>query len=545
MSAVQVKRTRMLPVLYPALALAVAAALLPSALRPPPEQTSDSAALNPNAPPDEQQEQVIQALQQAQGGGAGAAETQITTTTTTSPNRPPSSGRCIGNPPRQVESVYSTGCAPAFTGNNGGQTSKNVFPNEIRWGFWHTLGTPPEGKVDDKPEAGQNGPTRTFRVLEKYFNKRFQTYGRHVYFYALSGSTDPAANQAAAKKAGEEYKNFGAYHLDKAFCVPFARDTGPVFCNPQAASIYRENRPNFFSFMLDLTAASGFGAEFACKKLLNKPAKFSGSEQGKPRKISIVTENGPGGGLSPSLYEDALKRECGATYGGKSYELNGGNDSAGASAAVAQMQASGVTTVVVTTNVFNILYLMVAADSVGWQPEWIIINAYGLDFNTVGTLLPANQASHMFGLSAWEVPRRFEETECYQAYKEIDPDNEPDSTSCGLFWHPMVLIFDAIQEAGPKLTPKAFEDGLFKLGHRFPAEPWAIGGGYGPDDYSYMDNVGEVWFSLTAQNPENSAPGAYVWSYGAKRFKRGELPADDGQLFHHGVTTPGGPDQAR
>ncbi len=103
-------------------------------------------------------------------------------------------------------------------------------------------------------------------------------------------------------------------------------------------------------------------------------------------------------------------------------------------------------------------------------------------------------------------------------------------------------MLDGIQEAGPELTPETFQEGLFKMGHRFPAEPWAIGGGFGPDDYSYMDNVGEVWFNLNAVNPENSAPGAYVWSYEAKRFKRGELPADDGQLFQHGVTTPGGPD---
>jgi len=535
-------RSRLLPAIYPALALAIAAALLPSALRPPPEQTSDSAALNPNAPPDDQSEQVIQAFQQASGGGAGASLTEAPPTTLPVRGEPPS-GKCFGKPARQTESVYAAPCAPAFKGNNGGATAKNVFANEVRFGFWHVIGAPAQGKIQETPPPNESGSTRTFRVLQAYFNKRFETYGRKIQFYGLAGSTDPAADQAEAKKASEQYQLFGAYHLNLAFCEPFARDTGPVFCNPQKAEVYQRIRPGFFSFMIDRTTAAGYGAEFACKKLVGKPAKFSGTETNKLRKISVVTEQShDSGNVAPAVYEQALQHECGATYTGRSFQLESNNDPDGASAAVAQMRTSGVTTIVLEGGLVNALYLMTAAEGVGWQPEWVIVNAFGLDFNLIGTILPANQARHLFGLSAWEVPRRFEETECYQAYKEIDPDNDPDGSVCQLFWHPMVLMLDGVQEAGPRLTPQTFQDGLFKMGHRFPEEPWAIGGGFGPDDYSYMDNVGEVWFNLNAVNPENSAPGAYVWSYGARRFKRGELPPDDGQLFHHGVTTPGGPE---
>lgn len=539
-----VKRTRMLPAVYPAVALAVAAALLPSALRPPPEQTSDSAALNPNAPPDDQSEQVIQAIRQAQGGGAGALNTESTTTTTLPVKRPPASGRCIAG--RQAESVYSADCAPAFSGDNGGATAKNVFPNEIRWGFWHIFGTPPEGDVADTPPPGERAEHRTFRVLEAYFNKRFQTYGRKINFYGLTGSDQPAEDQAEAKKADAEYKLFGAYHLNRSFCVPFARDTGPVWCNPQPADVYQQNRPNFWSFMIDRTAAAGFGAEYTCKKLLGRKAEFSGTNKNDVRKISVVSEYGEGIGMSPAVYENALKKECGATFGGKSFQLDGGNDAGGASDAVVQMRSSGVTTVILEVGLVNTVYMMTQAQSIGWEPEWVLVNSFGIDFNLIGSLLPQSQARHLFGLSAWEIPRRFEESECYAAYREIDPDNEPSETSCQVFWHPMVLLMDGIQNAGPKLTPRSFEQGLFKMGHRYPPEPWAIGGGFGPDDYSYMDNVGEVWFSFDAPNPSNGSPGAYVWTYGGKRYKRGELPSDGGaQLFRHGVTTPGGPDQTR
>jgi hypothetical protein len=57
-----------------------------------------------------------------------------------------------------------------------------------------------------------------------------------------------------------------------------------------------------------------------------------------------------------------------------------------------------------------------------------------------------------------------------------------------------------------------------------------------------MDDLAEIWFSRLANNPETGNPGAYVFTNGAKRFKRGELPVDSSQLFQHGVTTVGGPD---
>ncbi len=537
------RRARLLPALYPLLALIVAVAFLPSALRPPPERTNDSASLNPNAPPDEQQEQVIQSRQQAAGGGAGVSEVPTTTTTAPAPKGPARSGLCIGNPARQTDSVYSAPCAAAFSGSNGGATAHNVFANEVRVGFWHVLGTPAEGKVASSAEPGESASMRTFRVLEDYFNKRYQTYGRRVEFYGLSGGNDPAGDQAEARKADSEYKLFAAYHLNRTFCVPFARDSGPMMCNPQRHELYTQNRPNMYSFMMDRTQAAGFGAEFLCKKLLNKKAQYAGGKLAdRDRKVALVVENTPKRGISSSVQVDALKRECGASFGGGVYELNTDNAAGDATGIITSLQANGVTSVVLETELVNTLYLMTAASTTGFVPEWLVFNANGLDFNAAGTVLPATEMNHVFGFTAWEVPRRTEESECYQAYREIDPDNEPDSSSCGNFWHPMLMIMNGIQAAGPKLTPQSFEKGLDGIGYRYPVEPWAIGGGYGPDDYTYMDNVSEIWWSPDSARPEDGSPGAYAFTYAGKRFKRGELPADDGQLFKHGVVSPNAPD---
>jgi hypothetical protein len=530
---------------YPLIALVVAVLLLPSALRPPPEQTSDSAALNPNLPPEEQQEQVIQSIRQAQGGGAGAAQdAESSTTTTTAPARSQLAfGNCFGVPARQTESVYSAPCSPAFRGDNGGATGHNVFPNEVRLGFWHVVGAPSTaGKVPDTAQAGESAETRTFRVLEDYFNRRYQTWGRRVQFYALAGGADPAENQALVRQADSEYHLFGAYHLNRSFCEPFVRDVGPMMCNPERHEVYLRNRPNMFSFMMDRTQASGFGAEFLCKNIIGKPARFAGERlRGRARKVAVLTQNAPNRGISPEVQVAALKKECGASFNGGVYELDTDNDPSTAAALVTRMLADGVTSVVLETELINTLYVMTAAQSQGFVPEWMIFNANGLDFNGVAQLLPPSEAVHLFGLTAWEVPRRLEEQECYQAYRSIDPDNEPNANTCTNFWHPMVMLMNGIQQAGPKLSAKSFAQGLEAMGYRYPVEPWAIGGGYGPDDYSYMDNMSEIWFSGAAKAPENDQPGAFVWAYQAKRFKRGQIPTDDSELFRNGVTTPNGP----
>jgi hypothetical protein len=138
------------------------------------------------------------------------------------------------------------------------------------------------------------------------------------------------------------------------------------------------------------------------------------------------------------------------------------------------------------------------------------------------------------------LPHAFESWECEQAYKSIDPSNTADQGTCEYYWHPIVMLMNMIQEAGPHLTPQTVAQGVNRMGYSFPTDPaWAIGGGYGPDDFSYMDNVGVTWWSNSRIDPNTAEPGAYVWVQQGKRFKRGEIPADNSEMFQSGVTGPG------
>jgi hypothetical protein len=535
---------------YVAVALLVAGAFLPSILRPPPAQTSDSAALNPGAPPDDQSDAVIQASKQASGAGAGASTGNgpgssgggpPASTTTLPP--PKAFAQCYGSPARQIESVYAAPCAPAWSGDNGGATAKNVFPNEVRISLWHGLAEATYGRINPQPQPGEKAVDRTLRVLEVYMNAHYQTYGRHVSFYGgQEGGTTPEEQEAEGQSEIDNFKIFGAWHLDKPFCEVVA-SVGPVICNPFEHSEFLRYRPNFYSFMMDIDQSNGLAAELICKKLVGKPAQFAGTgvDRTAIRKFGLMAEDAENVNQSTDSYNKAMKAQCGRTAD-YSYAVDFTRQE-NTSTAIAQMKQNGVTTVLLDTLGGDTAQLMASADALGWQPEWVIMGNYGLDLNNFALTFPRTQSQHVFGINTWELPHPFEQWECEQAYKTIDPANAADQSTCQLYWHPIVVLMNMIQEAGPKLTPKAVQDGMVRVGHHFYTDPqWAIGGGFGPDDFSYMDDVGVVWYSNSRIDPETGRPGAYVWTDHGHRFQKGQFTDDISQLFHSGVTGPGQPD---
>jgi hypothetical protein len=292
---------------------------------------------------------------------------------------------------------------------------------------------------------------------------------------------------------------------------------------------------------MDIDQAAGYGAEFVCKKLLGKPPVWAGVnvDKTKPRKFGLVAESTVAVTQTPEVFNRAYKRECGQPAIPDSYTVDF-NHPDSVTVAMQRMYRDGVTTILLNVLDGTATQMMATADALGWQPEWMIMGNYGLDLNNFALYHPRAQSQHSFGINTWELPHRFEESECALAYKQIDPANAADADFCRYHWHPIVVLMNMIQEAGPKLTPQTVADGMNRLGRRFPLSPvWRIGGGFGPDDFSYMDDVGVVWYSTSRIDPETGAPGAYVWTGGGRRYQRGEIPADNSEMFVSGVTGPG------
>jgi len=184
--------------------------------------------------------------------------------------------------------------------------------------------------------------------------------------------------------------------------------------------------------------------------------------EGQPRKLGILVESTYGNDFrKASSIEHQISEQCGGKVD-VAADIDGGKPDEIASA-VAQMRLDGVTTVILEASLSPTLQSMTSADGSQYTPEWVMFNSYGLDFNDSARLLPKTQTAHMFGMSGWELPRPFEDTDCYRAYKSIDPSGTPDANWCNLLYISIEHIVNGMQEAGPDLTPESFQRGMFSM----------------------------------------------------------------------------------
>lgn len=530
---------------YVALASLAGVVVLPSVLRPPPEQSQSSAALSPDAPTEDEAETIVQSMRQAASRTAGAIGGGDAPVTTTSTVLAPSRGRCFGDPPRQTESSYSPPCRAAFTGDNGGATHKNVSADEVRVAFFHDAGMPRErGPISTTPPSGESAEHRTARVLQEYVNQNYELYGRRLQLVAIEGSAgSPEEELVHAVRVAEEYQAFASVHLGHNFCEELARRDLVCFnTNGANDEQYERSAPNWWSYVMSYTKIDRMYAEYACKKLVGRNAEFAaGKEQGRPRKIAVVVESTPRNQLRNSdEMVRSLDEQCGFTPA-LTVEVDPA-DTQQMGLTLAQLQADGITTVLLHMGLVGDAQLWLSADNSAYFPEWVMVSSYGMDISDIARLIPTQQLNQTFGMSGWELPKPFQDTDCYRAYKTVDPAGAPNENFCRLTWETIEHIVNGIQEAGPDLNPETFKRGQYSMPLQERRHAWSIGGGFGPGDHSFVDDLAEIWWDATAPDPAGGEPGTWRHTQGGKRWRPGELD-DVTRVFSDGVTgyQPGQP----
>lgn len=458
----------------------------------------------------------------------------------------------FGDPPRQVESLYSAPCAPAWTGSNGGSTYKGVTATEVRIALQHLGHMQAEnpGPIPTEPQDGEDSVTRIYRVFQEYFNRNFQLYGRVLRLYETKagGSVDsPADARAAAVRADEEFKVFGAKCHDPTCTDEIARRGLVAFNGITASGKFLASKQAYL-WMMDTTKQSMLAGEYLCKKVWGRPPQFNERldatfDYGAPRKLGLLY-------FEKDWVDSDTLRQRFADCGGKFTEeimftIDPVSTSGGQSnvpTAITRMKAAGVTSVMHVGESVSLAAFTKAADDQGYFPEWVIYGGAGVDRNDIARLLHSpTQWRHAFGISPSEIARADGETECYRAYRSIDPDGAPSDDLCGDHygvWGSLLQIANGIQMAGPNLTLATFRAGLHAMGTRPPNPLWSIGGGYGPGDWSYGDYVAELWWDPDAVDPmDGSSRGAYRYTRGGKRYGVGQIPTEDPHVFKEGVTS--------
>src|SRR5207249_2355576 len=155
------------------------------------------------------------------------------------------------------------------------------------------------------------------------------------------------------------------------------------------------------------------------------------------------------------------------------------------STAVSRFKAAGVTTVIVALDATTMLALTPIAEAQDFNPEWFVTGRANVDNDAQAETFDQKEWAHAFGISGAEIAEpQARDTASgevgWAAYKEIDPDNDPQSLIIVNMFPQLEQIANGIQMAGPRLTARSFEQGLFRLGHRQSQPRWTIAGGFGP-----------------------------------------------------------------
>jgi len=225
----------------------------------------------------------------APAGSSGVADDGQSPTATGGPAAPvPGTPRPCVNRTKQVPNdPYSPPCI-AFSGDNGGATSKGVTGTDI------VVSARIGGLPDFSQAPSDSGPAASFRIkpdevkrtmegLAEYFNARFQFYGRKIKlaFFEGKGSFTTELQgggqeqvEADAVKVADELKAFAELN---GFTAPFgdalARRGVISFGAPyMSAEWLAQRRPYIWSPATDCTFIQESVSDYVNKRLASPPA---------------------------------------------------------------------------------------------------------------------------------------------------------------------------------------------------------------------------------------------------------------------------------
>jgi hypothetical protein len=558
------------PLLALAAALLLAITVLPSSLNLPqsnPSTTLEYAPVPPdnNTPPLQNGNLSSLGLASTSGltatgppGGEPGGGALPDVTPPVGKGKTPSTKRCVGVPARQTDDPLAPPCVADFRGDNFGATYQGVTADEVRvviyfQGNFQYLNTSkgtevtPNNQYDDLATDAKPDDfvaTRQFRVLQRYFNDRYQSYKRFVHLYVYYSGSDTSAE---ARKA-EAADNFATI---KPFAViSYAQENGQAYLDYMAShgvlnfGSYSFQPASFFSkypklvwgYLPSVEQLGRFYSQYICKKVVPFNASFSGNtgENGKPRKLGLLYANDPGHPEFVAM-KNLVKQQvqaCGGkfaderTFPAATYDYDLSHLPNYAVQNMAAFKQEGITTIIepggVETNQTK------AAGQAKYFPEWVILGDTQNDQNTRGQNQDQTVYDHAIVVSNVTYHANIRSQTCYVAYKDTDPAS-PDSDaqrSCD-YYPDMRQLFTGIQVAGPRLGPTSVDKGFHAIPHVASNDPKTPGCFYEPGDYTCVKDGVVEHYDSKGQSVNDNQPGCWRMTENGKRYVADGWSQDD------------------
>lgn len=196
------------------------------------------------------------------------------------------------------------------------------------------------------------------------------------------------------------------------------------------------------------------------------------------------------------------------------------------------MKTAGVTTVIYTGDPLTPAALTKEASAQDYHPEWIVGPTVLADTTFFGRTFDQEQWAHAFGVAL--VPGRVPQSDNpnYTLYTWFHGSPPPNNTY-NVIVPTVSVLARGLTMAGPKLTPKTFQDGLFRYPPSGgdpvnPRQSWGKHGLWPFVDYWGSDDGGVLWWDPNATGEDEVGKvgqGIYQYGNGAKRYTLGHFPA--------------------
>ncbi len=430
--------------------------------------------------------------------------------------------RCVGDPPRQIEDPQSPPCIPYWEGENGGSTYKGVLRDEIR------IAAP-----------GMDG---NHTILEQFFNRRFELYGRRLRFVPIDQRSEGTPEEERARAVEADSENVFAslhYFWGSTYYEELARrgvlsavDT-PFFFQ----EVLTRTQPYVWQYPMAVDRIMANMGEWACGRFAGSPAEHAGDPtlQDQQRVFGAffdywTWERQPDtlAALESELARCGERLELAFVTDGQTIESRDADPQR--SNEMLQMKAAGVTTIFCLC---HRLGRMRAATAQTYYPEWLLTTYSWNDKNSGLRTGPSDQVANSVGITVQPRQVRSEDMPVRWAMREIDPTWDGDVENVSeLVYRPLLALASGLQMAGPNLTPETFQRGLHQTRFPNPDHPIMAGAvGFGARDHSMTIDAAEYWWSDTAPSPFDGTRGSICYVDGGLRHQKGSWPTGPDAFF--------------
>ena len=448
-----------------------------------------------------------------------------------------------------VVDFFAPFCMAPFEGDNGGATSTGVTAETIT--IVHYQGPdndPIIGYITDAVKVDDTNAQEfdTVANLLPYYEQFYEFYGRKVEIvrYESTGlATDEVTARADAQRIVEEYKPFaviGGPALTNAFADELAaRNVTCISCGGGSTAWYAERDPYVWGIDGGAAQKQVHVAEFIGKQLAGKPAVHAGDEfVDTVRKFGFIyVESSSESKILADQMVERLDAVGARPAEVLPYVLDPGSIQQTASQIIAKLKASGVTTVILSTDPVAPRDFTREATAQEYFPEWIVAAATLTDTTAFGRSYDQQQWAHAFGVTSLAVRLNPDISGIYSVYKWFTGEEPPAGDSMGVFMPPFQLLFSALQSTGPNLTSENLATAIRSFQtDKAISQPWLSWGDHDiwdEPDYNGIDDATLFWWDPEAEGPDEIrkvGKGMIVYVDGGKRYLPGEW-GDEDRLF--------------